>query len=117
MRRVSATRETLAWCAGVLDAKGSVADRGRSVRLSVSSHDRLLVDRLAGVLGGSVLGPYENRNADGITRRPRYVWHVDGVVAVLTLSRRLRRWLSPATRDRIDAVLGAVQERKHSRGA
>lgn len=102
-------RETLAWCAGVLDSSGSISAHGRTVRWQVHSGDAMLLDRLAAVLGGTVVGPYENKFADGMKRRPRYVWHVDGRHAVAGVLRRLRPWLSPAKIEAAESRLALTE--------
>lgn len=104
-------RETLAWCAGVLDSSGSITAHGRTCRWQVHSADPVLLDRLAAVLGGTVVGPYENNYGDGAKRRPRYVWHVDGRHSVAAVLRRLRPWLSTTKIEAAESRL-ALTERK-----
>ena len=91
--------ERLAWAAGVLDSGGSSTPRDDGARrVQLKRHDRALLDRLAGTIGGKVYGPY----APGGPRREYFVWASDGMTVAEVVD-MLRPWLSP---ERIESLLG-----------
>lgn len=69
----------LAWCAGFIDGEGcfsvlmnrnTTGNKPARVGLSVQQVAREPLDRLQGVLGGKVRGPYQHRT--GIGRKPYF---------------------------------------------
>lgn len=92
----------LAWAAGVLDVSGTCVGHGKTFRWQLRKRDRELLERLQGVLGGRIYGPYEY--AAGGDRRPSWMWASDGVCPH-RIAEKLRPYLTRGKRARL-AELG-----------
>jgi hypothetical protein len=94
------------WAAGVFDACGTITRCRSRLRLAFNTTDEQAVRRFHEAVGvGKVYGPYANSGHDTSPRQPFFIWLVEGAPAG-TLAQRLRPWLSPTRRDRLDEVIG-----------
>lgn len=72
----------LYWTAGFLEGEGYFCLRGKTksaVTISAAQVQRSPLDRLAALWGGTVLGPYQNKNPRS---NPYYRWDLGGTNAV-----------------------------------
>jgi hypothetical protein len=89
-----ATREDIAWAAGLFDGEGSITHTGRDLQALLKNTDLELVTRFDAIVGrGRVYGPYVHSGRDGFVRKPYWMWLAQGdaahdVIEILAL------WLS-----------------------
>jgi hypothetical protein len=90
-----ASREEIAWAAGLFEGEGCITLSGKAVAVRLVNTDEEVVQRFAEVIGfGTVYGPYSRQyESDGWKRRPRWVWvglNEDAYEALALMG----RWLS-----------------------
>jgi hypothetical protein len=86
----------IGWATGVFDAEGTVRVNKGSIEMRIRSTDRVLLDRVAAIFGGHVVGPYGN----GEGHAPVYYWTVPAAEAP-PLLKLLAPMLSPSGRERV----------------
>lgn len=73
---MSATREDLAWAAGLFEGEGSISLKPKTLQLQLASTDEDVVRKFCGLIGlGKVYGPYISGKP---RHKPTFHWHVSG---------------------------------------
>jgi hypothetical protein len=101
------------WAAGLFDGEGCISKARPSrpgglfePRLSLGNNDFELVDRMHGVFGGSIYGPYGGGvGPDGFLRKQRWFWVVEGYDQVVDALAPMAPWLSQRRLERARDLL------------
>lgn len=105
---------SLAWLAGLLEGEGYFALSQGNPVIRVNMTDRDVIERVADLMGGSVLGPYGEGRGGNPNARPYFTTSATGERA-LSLMSDLKPYLFQRRLEQIDGVLSGLVEAQEAR--
>ena len=76
MSLITATREEIAWAAGLFEGEGSICIKPQTIQLQLGMTDKDVIEKFWLLLGlGKVYGPYKRKQEH---HKPMFVWSVSG---------------------------------------
>lgn len=98
------TRENIAYAAGLFDGEGCITEVQCSMRLTVASTDRDILERFQSAVGCGKIS--ERRNTGPLTRKVQYVWFVTSFEKCQALLAAMWPWLCERRKRRAAEMLG-----------
>lgn len=101
-----ATKEEVAWAAGLFEGEGTISVSSGTVTVRVRNTDDWVIERFADIVErGTVYGPYSHNGRNGFRRKPFWDWVAQAYDALDVLA-LLGTWLSPRRLDRAYELTG-----------
>lgn len=99
-----ATKEQIAWAAGIVEGEGYLHTTGRNVRLEVMMNDKDVLERLQEWFGGVIMGPYFYSHQT----HPSWRWGLYRQEHVRPALRSMLPWFGSRRAAKAHEVLGDV---------